>query len=38
VWPEHHDLTGETNKHKEEREIVAPGLPIENSEEPHTFS
>jgi len=30
----HADFTTEAQRHKDEEEIVSPGLPTENSEEP----
>jgi len=34
VRPMHTDFTTEAQRHKDEEEIVSPGLPTENSEEP----
>ena len=38
VRPKHTDFTTEAQSHKDENELVAPRLPIENSEEPKLMS
>jgi len=37
VRPKHPDITTEAQRHEDEGEIVSPGLPTENSEEPFLF-
>jgi len=38
VRPMHTDFTTEAQRHKDEEEIVSPGLPTENSEEPEIIA